>query len=261
MEQLIADCSLKEIQKDYILLLSGNGIQKQVGRILNFDRKILNSIPSTRIAFGTQLSQNLSCIHSVFGVLSREHILEDCQTVIAKAIANSMYDETEKIKLIQFAISSIYKPGEFYFTLSAPSGISPNDCVLIGNGCKNLARKIRARFSKDNVPEPDQLHEIMACATVLDNLTYSGLVLCFVGGIKASRYAKTEKTDELDGFIYFPNRNPGNSFATIVEAKNYTCGETQAEKQLRDTKKFLSDDCSLRIVKKDRLAYMEISIK
>lgn len=253
--------SLKTLNPDYTLLLSGNGIKEHTKKLLDFDCQIINSIPSTRIAFGTQLAQNLSCIYSAFGILSREHIPEDCQTILSKAIAKNMYSPAEKIELVQFAVSSLYKPSEFYFTLSAPSEVVLNDCVFIGHGCKNLARKIRTFISSANISNPDQLHEIAACATVLDSLSYSGLALCFVGGIKASRYSKSEKIDELDGLIYFPNKDPRKKFAVIIEAKNYAHGETDAEKQLLDTQEYLSDTCSFDITKKDRLAYMEISLK
>lgn len=253
--------SIKKLIPEYTLLLCGNGIREHTENILSFDSQIISSIPSTRIAFGTQLAQNLACIYSSFGILSYDHIPEDCQTVIAKAITQKMYRESEKIELIQYAIASIYKPGEFYFSLSAPLGIEPNDCVFIGTGCKNLARAIRSRFSSSNVSNPDQLHEILSCATVLDRLGYSGLVLCFVGGIKASKYAQSVKTDELDGLIYFPNKDPKKNFATIIEAKNYAYGETVAEKQLHATEKYLSDKCAFEVKKEERLAYMEISIK
>ena len=253
--------SMKNLHPDYTLLLSGNGIKEHTENLLDIDRQVINGIPSTRIAFGTQLAQNLSCIYSAFGILSREHIPEDCQTVLSKAIVKNMYSPTEKIELVQFAISSLYKPGEFYFTLSAPSEVALNDCVFIGNGCKNLARTIRTFISSTKISNPDQLHEIAACATTLDSLSYSGLVICFVGGIKASRYSESKKIDELDGLIYFPNKDPKKKFAVIIEAKNYARGETDAEKQLIDTQEYLSDACSYEITKKDRIAYMEISLK
>lgn len=56
----------------------------------------------------------------------------------------------------------------------------------------------------------DQLHEILSCATVLEEISYAGSVMCYVGGIKASQYNKSEKLDEIDGFIYFPSRKKVN---------------------------------------------------
>ena len=252
--------ALKKLQQDYTLLLSGSKIQQHTGRILSYNEEIISTLPSARIAFGTQVAQNLACVYSAFGLLTHDHIIKDSQTIISKAISNKMYNDSEAIELVQFAIGSLYKPNEFYFTLSAPSDIPLGDCVFIGNGCKSIANAIRAKFSSQNVSNADQLHEILSCAKVLDHLTYSGLVLCFVGGIKASMYSKSEKMDELDGFIYFPNRSPKSTFATIVEAKNYPHGETLAEKQLIDTKKYLSSDCSVHIQKMERLAYMEITL-
>lgn len=145
--------------------------------------------------------------------------------------------------------------------MSAPEGIELNECIFIGNGCKNIAKKIRRHFNNENVKDPDKLHEILACAAVMEQISYSGNVICFVGGIKASEYNQTSKVDELDGFIYFPNRDKGKTFAIIIEAKNYVGGENDAEKQLRDTIPFLSAELNYNIVPFTRCAYMELTIK
>lgn len=44
--------------------------------------------------------------------------------------------------------------------------------------------------------------------------------------------------DELDGFIYLPNKALKSGFTYIIEAKNYRNGENDATKQLGETKKF-----------------------
>ena len=95
----------------------------------------------------------------------------------------------------------------------APANIPINDCVFIGRGCKSVSAKIRKHFTRDNVPNADQLHEILSCASVLESLNYSGNIICFVGGIKASEYSKSSNVDELDGFIYLPNRSMKGGFA------------------------------------------------
>ena len=84
--------------------------------------------------------------------------------------------------------------------------------------------------------------------------------MCFVGGIKASQYKKTEKVDELDGLIYFPNRSPKDCLAVIVEAKNYSGGGNDAQKQLEDTKKFLNPSLEATVQKLDRCAFMELKL-
>lgn len=131
----------------------------------------------------------------------------------------------------------------------------------IYNAPTSIAQEIRNRFTSDNVPDGDQLHEILSCANVLDMISYAGVVICFVGGIKASKYQKSEKIDELDGFIYFPNREAKNPFAYIIEAKNYLHGERDAQRQLENTKKFLLGDLTKDIHPGARCAYMEISYK
>ena len=87
------------------------------------------------------------------------------------------------------------------------------------------------------------------------------MALCFVGGIKANKYKKSEKIDELDGFIYLPNRQDEMPFAYIVEAKNYVRGENDAVKQLQGTKKYLSPNLEFSINPLTRCAYMEIKLK
>ena len=82
-------------------------------------------------------------------------------------------------------------------------------------------------------------------------------MICYVGGIKASKY-KTEKIDELDGFIYLPNKERRDGFAYIVEAKNYFGGERDAEKQLITTSRYLNKCLTTEIVKKTKCAYMII---
>ena len=156
---------------------------------------------------------------------------------------------------------SIYKYGEFFFNLSSPTGINVNECVIIGRNCKNIAKQIRSTFTSFNISNSDELHEILSCANVLESISYSGLVVCFVGGIKASKYNETKKIDKLDGFIYFPTRKIQNTFAIIVEAKNYKNGENDAAKQLDDSKSFLSERLSANITKLVKCAYMELKFE
>ena len=250
---------LKNLVSNSELLLSGNVVNLE--KLLSYDKSILKDLPSSRVLFGTQVSQNLRKIYSAFGLVSKKHICKDCQTIINKSIIYKMYDDHEKIDIVKYAIKSIYKYNEFFFNMSAPEGIELNECILIENGCKNISKKIRKYFTGDNVKDPDKLHEILSCAAVLEEISYAGSVICFVGGIKASEYNKTCKLDELDGFIYFPSRDKGKTFAIIIEAKNYNGGENDAEKQLRDTIPFLSGDLQHSIVPLKKCAYMELSLK
>lgn len=250
---------VKNLVNNSELLLSGKGVQ--LDRLLSYDKSVLKYLPTSRVLFGTQVSQNLRKVYFAFGLASKQQICKDCQTIINRSIVEKMYSENEKIDLIKYAIKSIYKYNEFFFNMSAPEGIDLKECILIGNGCKNVAKKIRQSFTNENIKDPDKLHEILSCVAVLENIAYSGSVICFVGGIKASEYNKTSKLDELDGFIYFPSREKGNVFAIIVEAKNYSGGENDAEKQLIETIPFLSVELEQNIVPLIKCAYMELRIK
>lgn len=227
---------------------------------LSYEAQVVSKLPSTRIAYGTQLAQNLQKIYSAYGLLSKEHIHKDVQTVISNAMGLQLFDESSQIELVKYAIKSIYTYGEYFFNMTAPKGVPLNDCVFIGNGCKKIAEEIRKRFTKDIVPDPDQLHEILSCALVLESLNYSGSIVCFVGGIKASKYKKTDKIDELDGFIYLPNKSLETGFAYIVEAKNYAGGEDDAAKQLEETCKFLDKSLDTAITKLTKCAYLKLNI-
>lgn len=222
--------------------------------------QLLSKLSMSRIAFGLQPTQNLATTYAAYGLLSIKSIQKDVQTIISHAISFDLYRETEKWELIRFAVQSIYKYGEYFFNFTSVSGIPINDCIFIGNGCKKIACEIRSKFTEHNVSNKDQLHEILSCASVLENIHYSGLVLCFVGGIKANKYKKSEKIDELDGLIYLPNRQSEMPFAYIVEAKNYTRGETNAIKQLEGTKKHLSSNLDFSITPLIKCAYMQITL-
>ena len=226
-----------------------------------YDDLILQNIPNTRIAYGSQISQNLKKAYTVFSLLSNKDICLDSQIIVKTAIAMNLYDHSEKIDLIKFAIKSIYKYNEFFFSVYPPNNIDINQCVFIGNGSKTLAKQIKNVFSAETVDNADTLHEINCCVKVLESIPYSGLIMCFVGGIKASKYNETKKIDELDGFIYFPNKDPKDMLAIIVEAKNYGNGGNDAERQLVDTARFLSNDLTSNIIKENKFAYMEICKK
>lgn len=253
--------ALSNLFSDSILLLSGNGKKAERKQGLQFDKRVLKNIPTSRIAFGTQPAQNFERVYSAFSLLSTEHICEDSQTVISQAIAHELYSESEKREMVKYAITSLYQPRNFFFTISVPHGALINECIFICSGCKNAAQQIRHKYNNTVITDPDQLHEILSCASVLETLSYTGLVMCFVGGIKASQYKKTEKVDELDGLIYFPNRPPKDCVAVIVEAKNYSGGGNDAQKQLEETKRFLNPSLEATIQKLDRCAFMELKIK
>lgn len=252
---------LKQIIPKSELHLSGLAPTEHLGGILQYDATVQSNMPATRIAFGTQVSQDLMKIYSTFALLSPPTICQDTQTIISKAIAVRLFSLEEKVELIKYAIKSLYKYNQFYFNLVPAGAHSLHSCVLIEAGCKNVAKQIRASYNAENVPDKNQLHEILSCATVLEHISYAGLVLCFIGGIKANQYNKAQKIDELDGLLYFPNRNPSKTFAIIVEAKNYNNGERDAEKQLNDTLPLLSDDLTAKISTLRRCAYVELSIK
>ena len=223
--------------------------------------EMLAKLPMSRIAFGLQPTQNLMTTYTAYGLLSTEAIQKDVKAIISHAISFNVYRETEKWELVKFAVQSVYTYGEYFFNFTTVSGIPINECVFIGNGCKKIAHEIKSKFTENNVTNKDQLHEVLSCASVLEHIQYAGLALCFVGGIKANKYRKSEKIDELDGFIYLPNRQDEMPFAYIVEAKNYVHGENDAVKQLQGTKKYLSPNLEFSINPLTRCAYMEIKLK
>ena len=249
----------KNLVKRSELILSGKQIE--LNALLEYDAQINNKIPTSRILFGTQVSQNLEKIYAAFALTSTQYLFNDCQTIINKCISEKLYAEHEKTDLIKYAIKSLYLYNKYFFNLTTPEGININDCVIIENGCKNAANIIRKNFTNENIKNADTLHEILSCATVLENISYTGTVLCFVGGIKASEYNKTNRLDEIDGFIYFPSRNKNSVFAILVEAKNYQKGENDANKQLKETISFLSPELHSEITLLSKCAYMELKIK
>lgn len=228
---------------------------------LTYEAQVASKLPLSRIAYGTQLAQNLKRIYLAYGLISTDYVHKDVQTIISNAIGLQRFDSTNKIEIVKYAIKSLYPYGEYFFNLTAPKGTTVNDCVFIGNGCKKIAAEIRKKFSRYSITDLNQLHEVLSCATVLESLNYSGTIICFVGGIKTSEYKNTEKIDELDGFIYLPNMRLEDGFAYIVEAKNYPRGEEDAEKQLKATCKYLDKVLDKDISKLSKCAYLKLSTK
>lgn len=241
-----------------LLLSKERPVEKNLEQI---EDEMLSKLPMSRIAFGLQPTQNLMTSYAAYGLLSTEAVQKDTKTIISHAISFDVYREAEKLELVRFAVQSIYAYGEYYFNFTKVSGMTINECVFIGNGCKKIAHEIRKKFTEKTVSDKDQLHEVLSCASVLESIQYSGLVICFVGGIKANKYKNSEKIDELDGFIYLPNRQESMPFAYIVEAKNYSRGESDAVKQLQGTQKYLSKNLKFNIVPLTKCAYMKISLQ
>ena len=250
--------SIHNLSASDTLLLSKKISTETEGHDLSSEAQIASRFPLSRIAYGTQLSQNLQLLYTSYGLLSQKMIQEDTQSIISNAVTLHRYDDTNKIDIVKFAIQSLYKYGEFFFNFTAPKGLAVNDCVFIGSGCKKIAAEIRKQFTDETVSNRDQLHEILSCAHVLESISYSGMVICFVGGIKATLIGKTVKIDELDGFIYLPNKDYRETFAYIIEAKNYAGGENEARKQLQETRTYLSQDLSSVIEFQSKCAFLKI---
>lgn len=249
--------AIRDMKKNTMLLLSKEWDSEQIYD-LNCDAQNMDSFPISRIAYGTQLAQNLKKIYSAYGLISMTHIQKDVQSIISNAIRMHLFDDVNKIELVKYAIKSLYEYDEYFFSISSPKGISISDCVFIGNGCKKVSTEIRKRFDTKDDLASDELHEILSCATVLERLDYSGSIICFVGGIKASKYKNAEMIDELDGLIYFPNRPLKDGFAFIVEAKNYLGGENDAATQLQTTCEFIDQSLGKEIVKVHKCAYLRL---
>lgn len=252
--------AIKGMERRATLLLASTWDGDASQYNLSSQARLANKLPLTKIAFGSQLSQNLKRLYNAYGLIRIDSPEKDSQTVIAHAIASNLVGPDDAVELIKFAIQSIYNYGDYYFNLVVPKGFAVSECVFLSSGSKKTAKEIRKRFIKENVLDADQLHEIMSCADFLDSLDYSGTILCFVGGIKASRYKKTVKIDELDGFIYLPNRPTTEDYAYIIEAKNYAGGEKEAAKQLKETAKYLSNGLKTTIAPRSKYAYMSISL-
>lgn len=155
---------------------------------LSKEADVASKLPLSRVVYGTQPAQNFRRMYTAYGLMSdSEDIQKDTQTIIAHSISINAYGKHNQIDLLKFAIKSIYQYGKYFFNITSPKGISIDDCVFIGTGSKKVSREIRKRFTIENISDPDQLHEILSCANLLESLEYAGTVICFVGGVKASR--------------------------------------------------------------------------
>ena len=249
---------IKSLSSENTLLLSKDIDRNEID--IYSEQRILDKLSTSRIAFGIQITKNLKKAYYAFGYKYTDYYQKDIKSIISCIIDNNLYSKSDKINILRQVVRSIYKYDKYYFTFKSPDNIDLNDCIIIANGCKNTASKIISNFTKDNIKDSDVLHEILSCARVLESITYTGLVMCFVGGIIANEFKNSSQVDEIDGLIYFPTRDMSKEYAYIVEAKNFAHGENQAEKQLNATKKFISEKLNTNITKLEKCAYMSINL-
>lgn len=248
---------LKMVKKDTTLILSKDCRENDCYTESLIIKKAMNKLPK-RIVVGTQIAQNLNYINIVYALTSVKNISADVKRIISQVMETKLYNNEYKLDIVKYAIKSLYKYDQFYFNLSLPKNLTIDDCVFIGNETRTIADQIAQRVNSLLIDKEKQ-HEINSVIKVLDELNYRGLVLCYIGNIRISSYQENMNKDELDGFIYLPNKALKSGFAYIIEAKNFRNGENEAKKQLEDTKKFLCEDVNVNIYTLKKCAYMEIS--
>ena len=248
---------LKMVKKDTTLILSKDCRENDCYTESLIIKKAMNKLPK-RIVVGTQIAQNLKYINIVYTLTSVKNIPNDVKRIISQVMETKLYNNEYKLDIVKYAIKSLYKYDQFYFSLSLPKNLTIDDCVFIGNGTRTIADQIAQRVN-GLMFDKDKQHEISSVIKVLDELNYRGLVLCYIGNIRISSYQENMNKDELDGFIYLPNKALKSGFAYIIEAKNFRKGENFAAKQLDETKEYLREDIHAKIKKLKKCAYMEIS--
>ncbi|MBC2579863.1 hypothetical protein [Clostridium sp. DJ247] len=213
-----------------------------------------------------QCSSKFREIHIAYAINKgkKDNVVAIAQKII-RDIANCTdvhTNENVKRSLVEYILKSVFSFDENYYNITPLRQLNFMKSVFIGKGAKNIADKIdKATCNLDSI-DKDKKHEIITTSNVLRSIDYSGLIICFVGDVKiVPKNNNGKPVDEIDGLIYFPNKNSSEGLCVLVEAKNYSHGSTDAKKQLEDTKKFIYEKLEGEIKEVNRGAYMVLKLK
>lgn len=112
---------------------------------------------------------------------------------------------------------------------------------FVGHGSKTIASKISDYIDKASSYVSDDLKNEFECTkTMLNEMSYRGLILAYVGVTKLWDGNKSTPIAEFDGIVIYPNLNNG-VLLSIVEGKNQSNGQTEARRQLINRMMLLED--------------------
>ena len=118
------------VKKDTTLILSKDCRENDCYTESLIIKKAMNKLPK-RIVVGTQIAQNLNYINIVYTLTSVKNIPNDVKRIISQVMETKLYNNEYKLDIVKYAIKSLYKYNQFYFSLSLPKSLTIYDCAYM----------------------------------------------------------------------------------------------------------------------------------
>lgn len=210
---------------------------------VEWERDSMGSIGNTYVASGYLNNKNVfKVVYSPYKNLQPVKKAIKCFDIVKDAMKLENYleksayfnpNEEENYKSIFiYLLNRIFKGDNFYkleYKQLENSSLKPYFKI---RGTKKASEKLKEYMSEANTTlNEDEMHELKVIYNTLLDIDYKGNVLIFAGATKVFEKNKTTESAEFDGLIYFPYER--ENFIYIIEAKNMSCGNTQASKQLK----------------------------
>lgn len=178
----------------------------------------------------------LKCVEGVAETETALRIMADVvgyDIKISKEYKNCISSSNLRYKTLEFALKSIFGWTN-RFRLEKPPG-AKLDPFFMGRGTSKAGAWIKGCLVelKDNAAITDDYrHELEVAKKVVEAVSSTEAVLCFIGATKLYKQGDTTESAEFDAIFLFPNANPIERFGIIVEAKNQSNGQTTGKKQI-----------------------------
>lgn len=234
---------------DYLIQLeyySGISFSKKlVDDTVALEIRKRNKIGKSRVRVGVQLDyprKHLNITYSLLRGITEHNRFKSIASTVSDIMSYELFlvnqgkikpNYKNRYKCIEFALKAIFRtPCHYKFEVPKLS----IDATHIGKGAKSTSKWLTnyiLKIKKTCQISEDYEHELTFTSTVLSLLPYKGILLCFVGSTKISFDPNPTDSAEFDGIILFPNENPYEIFAVVIEAKNQSNGHTTGKKQLQ----------------------------
>lgn len=262
----------RKVIQEYRLRLFEENTPPPLLNAVKWEKEVRERIGSSRIRVGLLQNSRRTTIKAAFGITTSNNVQAlkaslKCAVEINK-LKNEMPERGQRFtkkdndqQLLMFLLKSIFGWSK-RFILENKNRV--NNAIFVSNGRVDMLRQIDQYLeSAPRFLNADEIFEVKKVRDLVVRLNYSGFTMAFVGGIKLFEAGSNNESAEFDGMCICPRVNPTNSFAYIVEAKNYSNGVTAARNQLSNrVGTHLIDDLEMEVVDlNNRAAYAKIKIK
>lgn len=137
-------------------------------------------------------------------------------------------------RMVEFLARSVFG-WEHMYRLQDPRISQPSPVIALRGSTKaaDRVRKYREEVERQELLEPDDLHEHDVLEKVLRDISYAGLLLAYAGRTIVVDTDDNKEIAEFDGIVFLLRGDPDPGEVLVVEAKNVGHGHTEAKSQLR----------------------------